>query len=86
MSAYRERVAQYFNRKVKPKSFRVGDMILRKVTLATRDSVEGKQAPNWEGPYKVISCQRLGAYYLEDFVGKVLPRPWNVEHLKRYYF
>jgi hypothetical protein len=50
MSAYRERVAQYFNRKVKPKSFRVRDLILRKVTLATRDSVEGKQAPNWEGP------------------------------------
>jgi transposase InsO family protein len=30
----------------------------------------GKLAPNWEGPYKVISCQRPGAYYLEDSMGK----------------
>jgi hypothetical protein len=86
MSAYQERVARYFNKKVKPRSFRVGDLVLRKVTLATRDSTEGKLAPSWEGPYKVISCQRPGAYYLEDFAGKVLPRPWNAEHLKRYYF
>jgi hypothetical protein len=64
MAAYQERVARYFNRKVKPRSFKVGDLVLRKVTLATRDSVEGKLAPNWEGPYKVISYQRPGAYYL----------------------
>jgi hypothetical protein len=50
---------------------------LRKVTLATKDSIEGKLAPSWKGPYKVISCQRPGAYYLEDFAGKVLPRPCN---------
>jgi transposase InsO family protein len=86
MSAYQERVARYFNRKVKPRNFRVGDLVLRKVTFATKDSAEGKLALNWEGPYKVISCQRLGAYYLEDFIGKVLPRHWNVEHLKRYFF
>jgi hypothetical protein len=86
MAVYQERVARYFNRKVKPRSFKVGDLVLRKVTLTTKDSDEGKLAPNWEGPYKVISCQRPGAYYLEDLAGKVLLRPWNVEHLKRYYF
>jgi hypothetical protein len=85
LSAYQERVAKYFNRKVKPRSFKVEDLVLRKVTLATRDLVEGKLAPSWEGPYKVISCQRPGAYYLEDSTGKVIPRPWNAEHLKRYF-
>jgi hypothetical protein len=84
--AYQERMAKYFNRKVKPRSFKVGDLVLQKVTLATRDSVEGKIAPSWEGPYKVTSCQRPGAYYLEDSAGKVLPRPWNAEHLKKYFF
>jgi hypothetical protein len=86
MSTYQERVARYFNKKVKPRSFRVGDLVLRKVTLATRDSAAGKLAPNWEGPYKVISCKRPGAYYLEDLVAKVILRPWNAEHLKRYFF
>jgi hypothetical protein len=75
MSAYQERMARYFNRKVKPRNFKVGDLVLRKVTLATKDSTEGKLAPSWEGPYKVISYQRLGAYYLEDFAGKVILRP-----------
>jgi hypothetical protein len=77
MSAYQERTTRYFNRKVKPRNFKVGDLVLRKVTLTTRDPTEGKLAPNYEGPYKVISCQRPGAYYLEDFTGKVFPRLWN---------
>ena len=75
MSAYQERVSRYFNRNVKPQSFKVGDLVLQKVTLATKDPAKGKLAPNWEGPYKVISCQRPGAYYLEDQDGKVLQRP-----------
>jgi hypothetical protein len=78
-------MAKYFNMKVKPRNFKVGDLVLRKVTLATRDLVEGKLAPSWEGPYKVIGCQRPGAYHLEDSTEKVLPRPWNAEHLKRYF-
>jgi ribonuclease HI len=85
LSAYQERMAKYFNKKVNPRSFKVGDLVLRKVTLATRDPVEGKLAPNWEGPYKVIRCQRPGAYYLEDSTGKALPRPWNADHLKKYF-
>jgi hypothetical protein len=84
-SAYQERMARYFDKRVKPRSFKIGDWVLRKVTLATKDPVEGKLAPNWEGPYKVISCQRPGAYHLEDSTGKVLPRPWNAEHLRRYF-
>jgi hypothetical protein len=34
MSAYQERVARYFNKKVKPRSFGVGDLVLRKVTIS----------------------------------------------------
>jgi hypothetical protein len=86
MSAYQERTARYFNKKVKPRKFKIGDLVLHKVTLATKDPTEGKLAPSWEGPYKVVSCQRLGAYYLKDFAGKILPRPWNAEHLRRYFF
>jgi hypothetical protein len=44
MTAYQERVARYFNKKLKPQSFRVGDLVLRKVTLATKDPTEGKLA------------------------------------------
>jgi hypothetical protein len=56
MIVYQERVARYFNKKVNPQSFKVGDLVLGKVTLATMDLNEGKLALNWEGPYKVNNC------------------------------
>lgn len=31
----------------------VGDLMLKKVTLATQNEIEGKLRPNWEGPYRV---------------------------------
>jgi hypothetical protein len=85
MSAYQEKVARYFNTRVKCRSFKVGDLVLSKVTLTTKDLAEGKMTPSWEGPYKVIKCRRIEAYYLEDSKGKPHLRPWNVEHLKKYF-
>ena len=70
---------------MKLRRFNVGDLVLRKVTPATNDLALGKLGPSWEGPYKVVHYSRQGNYHLEDSEGKKLPRPWNVEHLKRYY-
>jgi hypothetical protein len=56
MIVYQERVARYFNKKVNPQSYKVGDLVLCKVTLTTMDLNEGKLALNWEGPYKVNNC------------------------------
>ena len=39
----------------------------------------------WEVPYKITKVSKSGTYWLEDTVKKVLPHPWNVEHLKKYY-
>jgi hypothetical protein len=85
MATHQERTARYFNRKVQYKSFKVGEWVLRKVTIATKDSAKGKLAPSWEGPYRVTKCHRAGAYHLENAEGKPLPRPWNARHLKKYF-
>lgn len=37
MAAYQERATQYFNQKVQHRSFKAGDWVLRKVTIATKD-------------------------------------------------
>jgi hypothetical protein len=58
---------------------------LQKVTITTKDPTRGKLTPNWEGPYKVIRRHIAGAYHLKDFEGKALSRPWNAEHIKKYY-
>ena len=46
----------------------------------------GKLRPNWEGPYRITSEAGVRAYFLEDLDEHVVPRPWNVNNLKRYYY
>ena len=84
MAKYKQKIVEYYNRRVKLKKFNIGDLVLRKVTPATKDPAQGKLGPNWEGSYKVV-YSRQGSYHLEDAEGKRLPSPWNVEHLKRYF-
>ena len=85
MKRYQEKMARHYNSKVKPRQLSVGDLVLWKVTLATKNPSEGKLGPNWEGPYKVIEMRRPGTYHLEDMDGRQLPHPWNAEHLRKYY-
>ena len=84
-AAYKQQVKKCFDKKVRPRSFQVGDLVLREVSLATRNPKEGKLGPNWEGPYVVKSQTRLGAYRLKTVEGTDLKHPWNVKHLRRYY-
>ena len=82
---YQQRMACYYDRRVKHREFKVGDLVLRKVTLATKDPTQGKLGPTWEGPYRVVRFHRTGTYHLEKLDGEALPHPWNAEHLKKYY-
>ena len=67
-------MAKHYNAKVKPRYFRIGDLVLRKVTMATKYPTQRKLGPNWEGPYKIIDCNRKGTYYLETLDGQRLDR------------
>ena len=82
---YKNLMARQYDAMVKPIRFNIGDFVLKRVSLAIRNSAHGKLRPNWEGPYKVINCKRQGSYYLETLDGRKLEHPWNVEHLRRYY-
>ena len=82
---YKNLMARQYDAMVKPRRFNTGDLVLKRVTLVTRNPSYGKLGPNWEGPYRVINCKRQGSYYLEALDGRRLEHPWNVEHLRRYY-
>ena len=71
---------------VKFKTFIRGDLVLQKVIGSARNPSWGKLGPNQEGPYQVTSVAGVGAYRLEDLDGLVVPRPWNVNNLQKYYF
>ena len=51
--AYQSKVARHFNKKVRIRNFKEGDLVFRKVTQNTRKRSDGVLAPNWEGPYLI---------------------------------
>ena len=72
---YKNLMAQQYDAMVKPRCFNIGDLILKRVSLTTRNPAHGKLGPNWEGPYKVINCKRHRSYYLEALDGRKLEHP-----------
>jgi hypothetical protein len=58
-------VAKGYNKKVKAKSFHVGDLVWKTIlTLRRRDQKFGKWSPSWKGPYRVIQVISGNAYML----------------------
>ena len=72
---YKNLMARQYDAMVKLKRFNIGDLILKKVSLATKNPAHGKLGPNWEGPYRVINYKRQGSYYLEALDGRKLEHP-----------
>ena len=75
MMKYQQKMAEYYNKRVKLRRLDIGDLVLRKVTLTTKDPAQGKLGPNWEVPYHVVHYSRQGSYHLETLDGQRLPRP-----------
>ena len=65
MAAYKQKAARYYNSRVKSKTFRAGDLVLRRVAVSQPQNQE-KLAPNWEGLYKVREVVRSGTYYPKE--------------------
>ena len=82
---YQRKTTRYYNQKVKPMSYKPGDLVLKKLLSARKNLTHGKLGPNWEGPYIVSRVVRSGNYELQTEEGKVLPHSWNAEHLKCFY-
>ena len=71
---------------VKVKPLAPGDMVLRKVVGTAWNPSWGKKGPNWEGLYRITLVAGIGAYFLEDLEENIVPRSWNVNNLRRYYY
>ncbi|GKV35987.1 hypothetical protein SLEP1_g44174 [Rubroshorea leprosula] len=82
---YKQKVANFYNKRVRPRPFKVSDLVLRKAGLTGFETRFGKLVPNWEGPYTVAEVPHPGAYILQDTEGKRVPRVWNANNLKKFY-
>ena len=85
MEDYHRNIARYCDQRVKLRSYKLGDLVLKKLLPARKDPAHGNLGPNWEGPYIVSFIIRPGNYELQMEEGKTLPHSWNAEHLKRFY-
>ena len=47
LAQYQDFISKHYNSRVKQRDFKVGDLVLRKVTDATRDPTQRKLGPNW---------------------------------------
>ncbi|RVW44064.1 Pol polyprotein [Vitis vinifera] len=65
MADYQQRASAHYNRKVRPRSFKNGTLVLRKVFENTTEVGAGKFQANWEGPYIVSKASNNGAYHLQ---------------------
>jgi len=85
MTKYQQKMIDYYNKRVKLRRLDIGDLVLHKVTPATKDLAQGKLGLTWERPYRVVHYSRQGSYHLETLDRQRLPQPWNIKHLKKYH-
>ena len=86
LAYYQQKLKQGYDSNVKLRPLTPGDLVLRRVVGTTKNPAWGKLGPNWERPNHITSEAGNGAYFLEDLDEHVVPRPWNVNNLKRYYY
>ncbi|XP_070002180.1 uncharacterized protein [Nicotiana sylvestris] len=79
---YQQRMARAYNKKVRPRNFEVGQLVLRRI-LPHHQEAKGKFAPNWKGPYIIRKLLPKGALYLGDIEGNDSETTVNADAVKR---
>ena len=78
---YQQDLRNYHSRRLRTRSFEVGDLVLR-----LKQKKVHKLASPWEGPFIITEVIGGGAYRLKhEKTGEVSHNLWNVVHLRRFY-
>ena len=62
---YQRKTARYCDQRVKPRSYKPGDLVLKKLLPVRKNPTHGKLGPKWEGSYIVSRVVRPGNYELQ---------------------
>jgi hypothetical protein len=82
----KRRVARAYNKRVKAKSFQVGDLVWKTILpIGSKSNKFGKWSPSWEGPYKVVRVCSGNSFMLQSLQGQQLPKMLNGRYLKKFY-
>ena len=72
--AVKRRVERKYNSRIRPRQFRDGDLVMRKVH---QYEMENKLSPKWTRPFRITEALGNGAYRLETLEGGAIHRTWN---------
>ncbi|XP_028053940.1 uncharacterized protein LOC114258235 [Camellia sinensis] len=85
LECYQARLSRPFNKKVRPRSFQVGELVFAvRRPIITTDRISNKFLSKWDGPYVVTEVYTNGAYKIVDEEG-IRVGPINCKFLKHYY-
>ncbi|XP_057780050.1 uncharacterized protein LOC130998653 [Salvia miltiorrhiza] len=79
---YKSVIKAGYDKGVRAQKLAKGDLVLKRADAL---KAVGKFEANWEGPFIVTEVLGGGAYILSDSDGRALPRPWNINTLKKFY-
>ncbi|GAA0186791.1 hypothetical protein LIER_34079 [Lithospermum erythrorhizon] len=77
-------MARTYNRRVKNKQFKVGDLVLRLYSI-THPKKKDKLSPKWKGPYRISCMLGPSTYEIKTMNGDAIPCTWHVSYLSKYY-
>jgi hypothetical protein len=79
---YQQALKRYHQRFMRSRELQVDDLVLRRIL--NREGMN-KLSPSWEGPFRVTRVCRPGCVRLATEDGEPVPRPWSIEHLRKFY-
>ncbi|XP_025652980.1 uncharacterized protein [Arachis hypogaea] len=68
--AMKQLIERRHNKKLVPRTFSEGDLVLRRTEEARRSLSHGKLATNWKGPFRISKVLGMGAYQLQTLQGE----------------
>ncbi|GKA89498.1 hypothetical protein Tco_0811310 [Tanacetum coccineum] len=81
---YKMKMKHYYNKRVRPMSFKVGEYVCRKNEASRVENLR-KLGPKWEGPYLVVEAYQNGSYKLQTMDDREVPRVWHAINLRKCY-
>ncbi|XP_049397224.1 uncharacterized protein LOC125861347 [Solanum stenotomum] len=81
---YQNKMTKAFNKKVKPRRFTSGQLVLKKI-FPHQGEAKGKFALNCQESYMIHRVLSGGAVILAEMDSRVSPKPINSDAIKKYY-
>ena len=84
IQGYQRRLRKSFDKKVRTKDLKLGDLVLKEIRAPVQDA-NGNFKQNWAGPYIIKQIYSRGAIRLMDIDTNPFTEPTNMDQLKKYH-